>query len=54
MSSIWGNNIKFSIFGESHGNAIGGVIDNLPPGIELDMEFIESELRRRKPGEDSF
>ncbi|NTW72262.1 MAG: chorismate synthase, partial [Eubacteriaceae bacterium] len=42
------------IFGESHGNAIGGVIDNLPPGIELDMEFIESELRRRKPGEDSF
>jgi chorismate synthase len=38
MSSIWGNNIKLSIFGESHGNAIGINIDGLPSGFELDIE----------------
>lgn len=50
MSSIWGNNIKLSIFGESHSRAIGGVIDNLPPGIEIDMEEIKFELKRRQTG----
>ncbi|MBR5535193.1 MAG: chorismate synthase [Clostridia bacterium] len=50
MSSIWGNNIKLSIFGESHSRAIGGVIDNLPPGIEIDMEEIKYELKRRQTG----
>lgn len=50
MSSIWGNSIKLSIFGESHSRAIGGVIDNLPPGIEIDMEEIKFELKRRQTG----
>lgn len=50
MSSIWGNTIKLSIFGESHSRAIGGVIDNLPPGIEIDMEEIAFELKRRQTG----
>ncbi len=50
MSSIWGNNIKLSIFGESHSRGIGGVIDNLPPGIEIDMEEIKFELKRRQTG----
>lgn len=50
MSSIWGNNIKLSIFGESHGVAIGVNIDGLPAGIELDMEDIKFEMRRRSPG----
>lgn len=50
MSSIWGNTVKLSIFGESHSNAIGGVIDNLPPGIEIDTEEIAFEMRRRQTG----
>lgn len=47
MSGVWGNNIKFSIFGESHGNAIGGVISSLPSGFEIDFDAIDRELVRR-------
>ncbi len=47
MSGVWGNNIKFSIFGESHGNAIGGVISSLPAGFEIDFDDIDRELVRR-------
>lgn len=50
MSGVWGRKIKYSIFGESHGEAIGIVIDNLPSGVELDFDFIKSELARRAPG----
>lgn len=50
MSSIFGNKFKISLFGESHGTAIGAVLDGLPPGMSLDMEFIENELKRRRPG----
>lgn len=50
MSSMWGKNIKLSIFGESHGKAIGVVIDGLPSGIELDFEDINKEMKRRAPG----
>ena len=52
MSSTFGKNIKVSIFGESHGEAIGCVIDGLPHGVELDMEQIEKEMKRRAPGQD--
>lgn len=47
---------KFSIttFGESHGEGIGGVIDGCPSGINLDMEFIQNELDRRKPGQSAI
>jgi len=54
MSSVWGNNIKLSIFGESHGTAIGINIDGLPPGIELDLEDIKIEMNRRAPGKDKI
>ncbi len=50
MSSTWGRNIKLTIFGESHGTCVGGVIDGLPPGKILPFDIIESELRRRRPG----
>lgn len=48
-STVWGSNIKITIFGESHSSAIGVVIDNLPAGMELDMEEIRREMARRAP-----
>lgn len=54
MSGMWGNNIKVSIFGESHGNAIGITIDGLPSGIELDLEKIDQEMKRRAPGKSAL
>lgn len=47
MSSIWGNKIKVSIFGESHGAAIGAVIDGLPSGVAIDEKAIAMEMQRR-------
>lgn len=52
MSSEFGKNIKLSIFGESHGQAIGCVIDGLPSGIKLDMDKIYLQMSRRAPGKD--
>lgn len=54
MSGVWGKNIKFSIFGESHGKAVGINIDGLKPGIELDLEKIRGEMDRRAPGGSSI
>lgn len=50
MSGTWGNNLKVSIFGESHGNAIGINIDGLPSGVEIDLDKIAEEMKRRAPG----
>lgn len=52
MSSIWGNNIKISVFGESHGKAIGVTIDGLPPGEAIDSEELLFQMERRAPGRD--
>ena len=52
MSSIVCDKIKVSIFGESHGEAIGCVIDGLPAGIKLDLDKIYQDLSRRAPGKD--
>lgn len=52
MSSVLGNKIRLSVFGESHGEAIGCVIDGLPAGVKLDMEKINKEMARRAPGRD--
>src|SRR5689334_4716429 len=46
-----GQLFKLTTFGESHGPAIGGVIDGCPAGLKLDYDFIQSELDRRKPGQ---
>ncbi len=52
MSSVICNKIKVSIFGESHGEAIGCVIDGLPAGVKLDMDKIYMDMARRAPGKD--
>ena len=52
MSSNWGNQLKLSIFGESHGNGIGVVLDGLPAGIPIDQEEILAQMARRAPGRD--
>lgn len=50
MGSVWGNTIKVSIFGESHGGGIGVVLDGFPSGIAFDEAFVLSEMERRAPG----
>lgn len=54
MSTTWGSKIKITVFGESHSEAIGVVIDNLPAGISLDMAEIEREMARRAPNGGEF
>ncbi|MDR3266440.1 MAG: chorismate synthase [Tannerella sp.] len=49
--NTFGNIFRLTSFGESHGEAIGGVIDGCPAGMALDFDFIQSELDRRRPGQ---
>ena len=51
MRNTFGNLFTLTTFGESHGIAVGGVIDGFPAGIDIDMDFIQSELNRRRPGQ---
>ena len=51
MRNTFGNVFTLTSFGESHGIAVGGVVDGFPAGIEIDEEFIQSELDRRRPGQ---
>ena len=48
MSSSFGNMIKLTVFGESHGAAVGAVIDGLPPGLKVDAEYIAAEMNKRR------
>ncbi len=52
--NTFGNIFTLTTFGESHGEAIGGVVDGMPVGIEVDLDFIQSELNRRRPGQSSI
>lgn len=52
MSSTYGDKIKISVFGESHGNGIGVVIDGLPAGVRIDMDKVLVQMSRRAPGKD--
>lgn len=54
MSSTWKNNIEITIFGESHGKAIGVVLGNLPSGIKIDMDEVAKEMKRRAPGQNKM
>ena len=47
----FGRIFRLTTFGESHGEAIGGVIDGMPAGIDIDLDFIQGELNRRRPGQ---
>ncbi|CAL2074706.1 chorismate synthase [Tenacibaculum sp. 190524A05c] len=51
MFNSFGNILRLTSFGESHGVAIGGVIDGFPAGIEIDFDAVQKELDRRKPGQ---
>lgn len=50
MSSIMGNILKVSVFGQSHGEAVGVVVDGLPAGMKIDLEQLQAFLNRRAPG----
>ena len=52
--NTFGKKLTLTTFGESHGVAIGGVIDGLPAGLKIDIDFIQSELDKRRPGQSSF
>ena len=45
--NTFGTIFRLTTFGESHGEAIGGVVDGMPPGIDIDVAFIQQELNRR-------
>ena len=51
MQNTFGNIFRLTTFGESHGPAVGGVVDGLPAGIDIDLDFIQAELNRRRPGQ---
>ncbi len=53
-SNTFGRRFSFTTFGESHGRALGCVVDGVPAGLEIDESFIQSELDRRKPGQNKF
>ena len=51
MRNTFGHIFTLTTFGESHGEAVGGVVDGMPPGIDIDIDFIQHELDRRRPGQ---
>ena len=52
--NTFGNKFRLTTFGESHGSALGGIIDGCPAGITLDFDFIQKELDRRRPGQSTL
>lgn len=54
MSGQWGQNIRVSLFGESHGEGIGVIIDGLPSGLAIDWELVAREMERRAPGRNAM
>jgi chorismate synthase len=54
MQNSFGAKFRFTTFGESHGKALGCIVDGVPAGLKIDEEFIQSEMDRRKPGKSKF
>ena len=50
--STYGNKVKLTVFGESHGEGIGAVLEGIPAGLKLDMDYILTQMSRRAPGKD--
>jgi chorismate synthase len=50
-ANTFGEVFRLTSFGESHGRGIGGIIDGCPPGLFIDLNFIQAELNRRRPGQ---
>ncbi len=51
MSNTFGRILRFTSFGESHGKAVGGILDGMPAGIDIDFDAIRRNLHRRRPGQ---
>ena len=54
MRNTFGNIFTLTTYGESHGTAVGGVVDGMPAGIDIDLDFIQRELDRRRPGQSAI
>lgn len=54
MSSTYGETLKLSIFGQSHGSAIGMTLDGIPAGLSVDLDALQAFLNRRAPGQNDF
>lgn len=54
MRNTFGNIFTLTTYGESHGEGVGGVVDGMPAGIDIDLDFIQHELDRRRPGQSTI
>ncbi|MBQ3490976.1 MAG: chorismate synthase, partial [Oscillospiraceae bacterium] len=54
MSSTYGEKLNLSVFGQSHGPAIGMILDGIPAGLPVDFDALQAFLERRAPGRDSY
>ena len=52
--NTFGKLFTVTTYGESHGAAVGGVVDGMPAGIDIDLDFIQAELSRRRPGQNKI
>ncbi len=50
-ANTFGTALRLTSFGESHGRAVGGILDGFPAGVKIDFEFLQSEMQRRRPGQ---
>ncbi|MGL4362699.1 MAG: chorismate synthase [Cellulosilyticaceae bacterium] len=54
MSGTWGNKIKITVYGESHGKGIGAILDGVEAGMDIDFKQVQDEMERRAPGRNSM
>ena len=54
MGSSFGRIFRVSTFGESHGGAVGVILDGCPPNLKIDIEYLQHELNRRRPGQSNI
>ena len=52
--NTFGNIYRLTTFGESHGPAVGGIIDGMPAGIDIDLDAVQHQLNRRRPGQSTI